>query len=240
MADEEALLTEAVQDYWRQQCYPLEREQLDQVLEVWPDVGALRRDVRDLVAQGAGQDSGEGNDRRAGSGAGEQERQRDAVRSGLGSAQPGAARLRAEPGPAQQEGLERAQVLGQQDGRLARGAGGLGAQRNRCSHAWTHRYRLGALHARWNRRMLDRRQRHARVAARLRRVRPAQDRLAVLPAAATAARLHAAARGAAAAALKSQAGRFGFADMLERLHAALQETVAPACASASSPSTRSR
>ncbi len=48
-ADESALLVEAVQDYWRQQCYPLSAAQLDVALSVWTDVRALVDDVRALV-----------------------------------------------------------------------------------------------------------------------------------------------------------------------------------------------
>ncbi|AVR89333.1 exodeoxyribonuclease V subunit beta [Thauera aromatica] len=50
-ADETALLLEAVQDYWRQQCYPLSDAPLDFVLRLWPDVNALHEDIRELVGQ---------------------------------------------------------------------------------------------------------------------------------------------------------------------------------------------
>ncbi len=51
MADERALLTEAVQDYWRQQCYPLSEELLDEVLGIWKGVDALVQDMASLVDQ---------------------------------------------------------------------------------------------------------------------------------------------------------------------------------------------
>jgi exodeoxyribonuclease V beta subunit len=51
MADEQALLTEAAQDYWRQQCYPLSAELLDEALKVWKDVDALVKDMASLVDQ---------------------------------------------------------------------------------------------------------------------------------------------------------------------------------------------
>ncbi|MEW6560810.1 MAG: exodeoxyribonuclease V subunit beta [Pseudomonadota bacterium] len=41
VADENALIQQAVHDYWRQQVYPLAGEALDGVLEVWPDVEAV-------------------------------------------------------------------------------------------------------------------------------------------------------------------------------------------------------
>jgi exodeoxyribonuclease V beta subunit len=50
-ADETALLLEAVQDYWRQQCYPLSGAPLDFVLSVWADVNALYEDIRQLVGE---------------------------------------------------------------------------------------------------------------------------------------------------------------------------------------------
>jgi exodeoxyribonuclease V beta subunit len=51
VADEEALRTEAAQDYWRQGCYPLDAPALAQVLGVWGTVEALVSDMRDLAPQ---------------------------------------------------------------------------------------------------------------------------------------------------------------------------------------------
>ena len=51
VADEKALLTQAVQDYWRQQCYGLEADALAQVLQVWPSVDALLADVQALLGK---------------------------------------------------------------------------------------------------------------------------------------------------------------------------------------------
>jgi exodeoxyribonuclease V beta subunit len=59
-ADEHTLLVEAAQDYWRQQCYPLTAAQLDHVLALWPDVHALHADVRELVGQALPQDDIDG------------------------------------------------------------------------------------------------------------------------------------------------------------------------------------
>ena len=50
-ADERAVQTEAAQDYWRQQCYPLRGEALDAVLGVWGGVDALVADMRSLTDQ---------------------------------------------------------------------------------------------------------------------------------------------------------------------------------------------
>jgi len=59
-SDERAVQTEAAQDYWRQQCYPLAGEVLDAVLEVWSSVDALADDMRGLAAQDLPEAAGEG------------------------------------------------------------------------------------------------------------------------------------------------------------------------------------
>ena len=59
-ADENAVHTEAAQDYWRQQCYPLRGEALDAVLQVWRNVDALIGDMQKLAEQTLPQGSGAG------------------------------------------------------------------------------------------------------------------------------------------------------------------------------------
>ena len=49
ISDERALLEDAAHDYWRQNVYPLDAAALHTVLGCWPDVGILKRKVRDLV-----------------------------------------------------------------------------------------------------------------------------------------------------------------------------------------------
>ncbi|WP_027016383.1 exodeoxyribonuclease V subunit beta [Comamonas composti] len=49
--DETQRRTEAVQDYWRQQCYPLTGEQLELALKTWPQVGALLADMQGLLRE---------------------------------------------------------------------------------------------------------------------------------------------------------------------------------------------
>ena len=49
--DEQALLTEAVQDYWRQQYYGLLPQELEEVLDIWPGVDALLDDVKALLGK---------------------------------------------------------------------------------------------------------------------------------------------------------------------------------------------
>ena len=48
-AEESAMLAEAVRDYWRQQVYPLQGEALAGVLAQWRDIQALTQDIRELV-----------------------------------------------------------------------------------------------------------------------------------------------------------------------------------------------
>ncbi|MEF9948946.1 MAG: exodeoxyribonuclease V subunit beta, partial [Comamonas sp.] len=50
-ADESQRQTEAAQDYWRQQCYPLSGEVLEVALNVWPDVHALVKDMQALLRE---------------------------------------------------------------------------------------------------------------------------------------------------------------------------------------------
>ncbi len=59
-ADENAVHTEAAQDYWRQQCYPLRGEALDAVLQVWRNVEALIKDMQQLAEQDLSPGSGAG------------------------------------------------------------------------------------------------------------------------------------------------------------------------------------
>ena len=49
VADEAALRLQAVQDYWRQQLYPLNADRVAQVRQVWADVAVLEADMRALL-----------------------------------------------------------------------------------------------------------------------------------------------------------------------------------------------
>lgn len=60
-ADEEQLRREAVQDYWRQQCYPLDGEPLEAVLGVWSGLDALLQDMRSLLDQAVDPAAGAGS-----------------------------------------------------------------------------------------------------------------------------------------------------------------------------------
>ena len=52
VADEASLLTQAVQDYWRRECYPLPAQVLSQLLVLWKDIPALTQDVSQLMRFG--------------------------------------------------------------------------------------------------------------------------------------------------------------------------------------------
>ena len=60
-ADERAVQTEAAQDYWRQQCYPLRGDMLNAVLDVWANVDALVSDMRSLAEQTLPAGAGDGS-----------------------------------------------------------------------------------------------------------------------------------------------------------------------------------
>ncbi|SHN09758.1 DNA helicase/exodeoxyribonuclease V, beta subunit [Duganella sacchari] len=49
VSDEQALFEDAAHDYWRQQVYPLNAVSLDALLSCWGDVGALKSSIRELV-----------------------------------------------------------------------------------------------------------------------------------------------------------------------------------------------
>ena len=59
-ADESQRQTEAAQDYWRQQCYPLHRDGLEVALQVWPDVQALVQDMQSLLRESVPTEAGAG------------------------------------------------------------------------------------------------------------------------------------------------------------------------------------
>jgi exodeoxyribonuclease V beta subunit len=61
LADEQALLLEATQDYWRQQCYPLSDGALGVAQQAWTTLDHLLKDVRALVQQDLPPDAGQGS-----------------------------------------------------------------------------------------------------------------------------------------------------------------------------------
>ena len=224
VADEAALLIEAVQDYWRQQCYPLDRQQLEQVMAVWPDVEALHRDVKDLLAQGASQNGCEGSlvDRLAQAQA-EQDRQRDAIRSQwIVLTQELLDFVLSQDPPGKKGWNGRKFSVKNMSGWLELLAAWAGGETDELlpplsKIAW-ERFTPTGLSDCWTEGTgMPTLPRACDEFARL------KQQLEALPGPATAARLHAAACVARRLQqLKLQAGRFGFTDMQERLHAALQ------------------
>ncbi|MBC3884782.1 exodeoxyribonuclease V subunit beta [Undibacterium griseum] len=53
LSDETDLLENAVRDYWRQQVYPLDSKDFSAISQVWEDVGALMKMVRQLMPHAA-------------------------------------------------------------------------------------------------------------------------------------------------------------------------------------------
>ena len=51
VSDEQALFDDAAHDYWRQQVYPLPAPALEALLGCWPDVDALKQSVRALIGR---------------------------------------------------------------------------------------------------------------------------------------------------------------------------------------------
>ncbi|HPW29961.1 MAG TPA: exodeoxyribonuclease V subunit beta, partial [Rhodoferax sp.] len=60
VADEDAMRLEATQDYWRQSCYPLNVESLEQVLRVWASVEKMVEDMKSLLGQNIPAEYGHG------------------------------------------------------------------------------------------------------------------------------------------------------------------------------------
>lgn len=60
VADEDTMRLQATQDYWRQSCYPMTMEHLEQVLSVWKNIDALVKDMKDLLSQDIVPDAGQG------------------------------------------------------------------------------------------------------------------------------------------------------------------------------------
>ena len=53
VSDEASLFDDAAHDYWRQNVYPLDEQALATLLDCWPDVGKLKESVRELVRRAA-------------------------------------------------------------------------------------------------------------------------------------------------------------------------------------------
>ncbi len=223
-AQEAAMRAEAVRDYWRQQVYPLDDETLASLMARWRDVGALEGDLVPLLDKPLPADAGEGS---------------------LADAAARAARQRADAVAALKDGWDRradamlewlAPIWADKQHPARKAVPGQ-------AHAkgWIESLRAWALDPAIERPGLTRtaveRLSHGGLQQRLAEAglsmplpgcfadfEQLQARLKSLPDAAPALRLHAAAHVLARLQLlKSRAGRFGFADMLNRLDQALDE-----------------
>jgi len=223
VADEQALRVEAVQDYWRQQCYPLTREALGQVLSVWRDVEALTTDMQALLNQDIPADAGKGT----------------------------LAEVLTHTTQARSQAL--AQLKQGWVGRVQRMRDWLGGETSAGQSHWDGRKLSRRHYGRWLdalllwverddgsdppdlgvgwQRLTPDGLQQARTAAAPPVALPPEfadfaalsAAIAQLPKMAVAARLHAAARvNQRLAQLKRASGTFGFADMLDRLHVALE------------------
>ncbi|MBY0454431.1 MAG: exodeoxyribonuclease V subunit beta [Burkholderiaceae bacterium] len=219
-ADERAVQTEAAQDYWRQQCYPLHGEVLEVVLKVWGNVEALVKDMHGLSAQTLPEGVGVGS---LGDVIERTQQQRQHVITTLKQGW-------AERVPAMQQWLDEQVAGAGWDGRklaprhytgwlvtIAAWAQNPAVEELELTDAAQHRFSPDGLQ-------------EARKAGAPQITLPehfqalADVLLAqqALPKPSVALRLHAAARvQARMAELKKQSGRFGFADMLQRLDQAL-------------------
>ena len=220
--DADALLTEAAQDYWRQQCYGLSGDELSVVLDVWKDVPALIRDVgrlhEQLLPAGAGRGSLAACLRES------QQQRKDRLNTlKAGWAQRAQAMrewLDAQTAPKECDWDRRKLAPGNYQGwldKLAAWAADAELEEHGLTPAACHRLSPdGLLEARKPSAGGVNLPDHFEAFAQL--LRDLSD----LPEVRTPVRLHAAARvGQRLAHLKKQAGTFGFADMLHRLDAAL-------------------
>jgi exodeoxyribonuclease V beta subunit len=219
-ADESQRQTEAAQDYWRQQCYPLSGEVLEAALQVWPDVQALVKDMQSLLRENVPLRRAPGPGRMHCADTGERAQLQALAMAGSKSAaledwldgQMAAQRLE----QAQAASLLLQGLAGLRPGRrAARWAGGW---RRRAPPAWSCRAGRGL-------QGLD----GGAAAPNLPSWSSCLQALAQLPSLHVALRLHAAVHVQQRLLwLKRQAGTFGFADMLQRLDAALAGDNGPA------------
>ena len=226
-ADEAALRDEAVRDYWRQQVYPLDAATLAAALVTWPDVDALAQDVRRLLNQPLPA-LGERSSLAACITAAQAVRTAALARLKEGWA----ARVDAMRAWLHEQLTPKVSVFNRRRLQLARSDGWLDAVQ-----AWAHdpeaqylplpkdsaaltRLRPSGLHDALNEgASIEVPEHFAAFEALL-------EALPDVPAPAAALRAHAAACvEERLQQLKQQAGRFGFADMLQRLNDALDETV---------------
>ena len=222
VADEQALRQDATQDYWRQQCYPLDAQQLAQVLAVWNGLEVLHQDLPNLLQP----DSVLVSDSRRlidviGQAQAERERQLATLRAEwVDHAQAMRDFVQQQDPPAQHGWNGRKFQIKTLNGwldTLADWAAGRSTDDiPDLKTGWSRFTPAGLQECRNDGALPELPPAFAAFAQLL-------PTLQALPSVATAARRHAGALVAQRLqVLKSQAGSFGFADMLQRLHLALQ------------------
>ena len=234
-ADEAALRDEAVRDYWRQQVYPLAGEVLALALATWPDVDALARDARQLVSQPLAEAAPAGSLADVITTADAQRRQAlaalkhgwpertEAMRAWLG------AQLAPQVNVFNRRKLQLAKVEGWLDAlrawALDEEAQELKGYPGLTSTALERLTPAGLQDARADAGAT------LEIPAEFAAFEALLAAIPALPSSATLMRAHAAAQvQARLQGLKQQAGRFGFADMLQRLNDALDEALQGAAA----------
>ena len=223
-ANEAAMLAEAARDYWRQQIYPLSDAVLSIAMAQWADVGALQADARSLadmpVPPAAGQGTlGQCIERCA--------RQRADALVGLKAgwvARADEMLAWLEGQWSRKDGPINKKSLGEANGKRW-----LGILKDWAADPAAETMKLGVGAERLTRQgVLDacKPGMSADVPASFAAFTILMEALQTLPELGATLRLHAAARVAERLQqIKAQAGAFGFADMLERLHKGLDETV---------------
>jgi exodeoxyribonuclease V beta subunit len=223
-AQETAMRAEAARDYWRQQVYPLDDAMLAGVLLQWKDVGALTHDVATLIDKPLPLSAGQGRLAEVIDGVARQRAERLAsLKAGWGPRADQmldwlSAQWRRKDCPLDKKKL--GEALGSRWLRAvkewaldaAQEAPKLGAGRHRLT-------RQGVLDSLKPGLQVD-------IPACFDALEPTMAALDALPQPGPALRLHAAAQVLARLqVLKDRAGSFGFADMLNRLDAALDESL---------------
>jgi len=222
VADEQALLTQAVQDYWRRQCYGLAPQALADVLGIWSGVDALLADVKDLLGKlpEQAQPMGSLMDALA-QGRGEQQQALDVVRQDWQLLEPQLRQYVNDQAPPNKNGwngsrFQMGRITGWLDTLRAWSLGEDAAVIPKLGSGWDRLTPEGLADARTDGLMPV-------LPAVFAAFAGLQTRLQKLPQPSAFARQHAAASVAERMRqLKRQQGTFGFSDLLERLHAALK------------------
>ncbi len=222
-ANEAAMRAEAARDYWRQQVYPLSDEVLAVVLAKWSDVDALLKDVRSLIDMPLPPGAGQGSLAECIVRSGEERAQALAVFKSGWALKADEMLVWLEAQWARKDCPINKKSLG-----VANGKRWLAALKDWAADPAAETLALGVGAQRLTRQgVIDAFTpgMSTEVPAVFAAFAALMAALPTLPELGPSLRAHAAARVVERVQhLKAQAGAFGFADMLDRLHAALDET----------------